>query len=102
MPYPQKTKDGKVAGFIEGTTFWKKVKASKHQLRTPCGWAVDATIFDSLESYGINLIRIIDTETKWIYEATYQTFKDNKKPIERLGYDKQYVLTMPYWTTRNY
>jgi hypothetical protein len=96
MPQPLKSVDGKQAGFITGTTFYKLCKCV-HILHTPYGWAVDAAMFDTFEDLGIDTIIIFNTETGLQYTARYLTFKNEKRTVERSGFGKQYALTMPFW-----
>lgn len=98
MPQPLKSVDGKTAGFIKGKVFFKKVKASIHQLRTPAGYAIDAKIYDSLYNLGIEQIRLYETEQGVVYASTLNNFQIHRVPIERHTYGKQWVLALKFWT----
>lgn len=40
--------DGKVAGQLQGDVFIKPVVGSRHMLRTPRAWAIDAELYDEI------------------------------------------------------
>jgi hypothetical protein len=87
---------GKVIGVIEGNTFTKSVHGSKHQVRSPPAWAIDADIFDNEIQPNCTQILIVDRETNKRYRTSVDTFDNKKKEIER-GYGKQYLLTLNHW-----
>jgi hypothetical protein len=98
MPQPLKSVDGKTAGFIKGKIFFKKVKASIHQLRTPAGYAIDAVIYESLYNLGIEEIRLYETEHGNTYVSSLNNYQIHRFLIERHNYGKQWGLAMKFWT----
>ena len=96
----QRGKDGKklIAGYLDGKIFRKTVEYSKHHLKTPSGWAIDAEVFDLLPRYGALVIQVLDRETSKLYAVKVATFRENMVPvvIER-GCGKQYALADSFW-----
>lgn len=91
-----RTKKGAMAGRIEDKIFIKEVYGSKHMLRNPMAWSIDADIFDSVISPNCFLIHVIDRETQKRYKVSVDTFRQNKGILNR-GYGKQYFLDMAFW-----
>jgi hypothetical protein len=90
---------GKVIGIIEGNTFTKSVRGSKHQLKHPPAWAIDADIFERDIKPSCTQIQIIDKETGKKYQVAVSIFDRHKGNINR-GHGKQYYLPLPYWESR--
>lgn len=91
-----KMEDGKVIGRLEGDTFIKPVVGSKHRLRTPPAWAIDATAFDEQIKPSAKKIVVLDKETGMKYHASVQTFDKLKGELDR-GFGKQYFLLLNHW-----
>lgn len=89
---------GSVVGRIENRTFIKDVYGSKHMLREPIAWSIDANIFDKVIAPNCFSIHIIDRETGAKYVVGVKTFHENKQVLDR-GYGKQYYLELIYWQT---
>lgn len=87
---------GRVVGQIEGDTFLKTVRASKHMLRKPLGWAFDARIFDRTITPFVRRLVIRDVETGKQYETSLKNFLEHKKEFDR-GHGRQYYLTLDSW-----
>jgi len=87
--------DGRVAGRVENGIFVKSVRGSKHMLKTPRAWAVDAEAYDSIRR-DINMIVIEDQECGLKYRATPDTFDAFKGLLDR-GFGRQYFLPLARW-----
>jgi hypothetical protein len=88
--------DGRVVGEIDGNTFFKSVHASKHQLKSPPAWSIDADIFDKEIKPDCTQILIKDQETGNQYQCSIETFDQFKRNLDR-GYGHQYYLTIDRW-----
>ena len=94
---PIHSTDGKnVVGHATGDTFTKPVKASKHMLRRPRGWAMDAGTLPELAALRVACIKITDTESGTTYTVSLATFEQYGVPFNR-GYGPQVVLPLGYW-----
>ena len=91
-----RTKSGRQAGRIENRIFIKELYGSKHMLRCPIAWAIDADIFDSVISNLCDFIHVIDRENGKRYAVSVKTFREFKGVLDR-GYGKQYYLDLVYW-----
>jgi hypothetical protein len=87
--------NGKVAGRVEDGVFVKPVRGSKHMLRIPRAWAVDAEAYDSIRP-NINLIVVQDEESGFSYRATPETFDAFRGSLDR-GFGRQYFLPLERW-----
>ena len=65
--------DGTVVGRLEDGAFIKAVVGSRHMLRTPRAWAIDAELYDEIRP-SIDRIVIEDKETNSRYYATREIF----------------------------
>jgi hypothetical protein len=88
--------DDKIVGTIENNTFTKSVTASKHQLRRPPAWAIDAQAFDEQIKLQADEIVIFDKESGIKYHTLVETFDHLKRQLNR-GFGKQYFLTLNHW-----
>ncbi len=89
--------EGKVIGQIQGDKFVKPVVGSKHRLRCPPAWAIDARAFDEQIKPSASMIIIEDRETQQHYHASVATFDKLKGEFDR-GFGRQYYLTLTHWT----
>ena len=80
--------DNKIVGFIENNRFIKEVKGSKHKLRHPQAWAIDADVFDSEISPSATQILIIDKGTSHEYHCSTDTFIRHAFKLNR-GFGEQ-------------
>lgn len=92
--------NGKVIGWLEVDTFYKSVAGSRHKLRKPSAWAIDAEAFDREVMPIANKIVIIDKETDIEYHTSVDTFNRFKGELDR-GFGKQYYLTLAHWQTKD-
>ena len=88
---------GKVIGYLEGDTFIKPVIGSKHRLRCPPAWAIDAEAFDREVQLHATEIVVIDKETGTNFYATVDAFNRLKGELDR-GFGRQYYLTLNHWS----
>ena len=92
--------NGKVIGVLEGRRFTKTVVGSRHKLRQPEAWAVDAGAFDTEISSHANEIVVVDREAQIEYRVPTSVFIEHSGEMDR-GYGRQYFLTLPYWRAVN-
>jgi len=90
---------GKVIGYLRDHTFTKSVIGSKHQLRCPPAWAIDAEAFDREIKCNATKIVVIDKETGKEYYCPVERFDKLKGELDR-GFGRQYYLTLPHWEVR--
>jgi len=93
---PVKLPDGRVIGWLEGKTFTKPVCGSKHRLRQPPAWAIDADAFDQQVKPQAKEIVIWDGESDTKYRASIENFDQHKGEFDR-GFGRQYFLVLPRW-----
>lgn len=98
---PQKHKKvlkvgNKVVGYLEDNRFIKSVIGSKHQLRSPAAWAIDAEVFDGDIKPNATEIVVIDKETRIKYRTSVDSFDRLKGELDR-GFGRQYFLTLTHW-----
>jgi hypothetical protein len=76
-------------------TLIKKVNGSKHKMKVPPAWALDAV---SLNSFGSRLkaINLLDQETGLNWATSIENFRAHAFDFNR-GYGKQYALPLKYW-----
>lgn len=87
---------GKIVGRVENRIFIKEVFGTKHMLRQPMAWALDADIFDRVIVPNCLSIHIIDKETGTRYVAGVKTFLEHRQVLSR-GFGKQYFLELVHW-----
>jgi hypothetical protein len=86
-------------GYFNGDRFIKPVIGSKHKLKYPPAWAIDAYAFDNEIEPNTTEIVIQNKETGTEYYASAEHFKGHKGVLDR-GFGKQYFLTLNYWEER--
>jgi len=89
----------KIVGHLEGNRFIKTVIGSKHRLRRPPAWAIDAEAFDTEVKPNATEIVVLDRETDTEYHCTVETFDRLKGELDR-GFGRQYFLTLNHWEVR--
>ena len=95
---PVNLSDGRTIGWLEGDTFVKPVSGSKHRLRQPPAWAVDAEAFDQQVKSQAEEIVIWDRESDTKYRASIEDFDQHKGEFDR-GFGRQYFLPLARWKT---
>lgn len=89
----------KTIGYFDGDRFIKPVIGSKHRLKYPPAWAIDAHAFDSEVMLHATEIVIQDKESGLEYHASVETFDRLKGELDR-GFGRQYFLTLNHWQER--
>ncbi|MBT4512822.1 MAG: hypothetical protein HOC20_11520 [Chloroflexi bacterium] len=88
--------DGKIIGRIDGNVLRKRIRGSKHILRTPKAIAIDANAFDREIAPTCKNIEVHDTESNEVYTSTIDNFSQYKMTLDR-GHGRQYALPLRYW-----
>lgn len=91
-----KLPNGKIVGRFQENKFIKEVRGSKHKLKYPLAWAIDAEVFDNEIKPNATEILVIDKETDTKYRAPVDTFDRLKGEFDR-GWGRQYFLRLDYW-----
>lgn len=94
---PVRAVSGEIIGTIEGDTFTKRVKASRHMLRQPPAWALDDAVLRDLAGQGVARIVYVDTESGRVYRTTVDTFTGKGRLFNR-GYGAQVFLPLGHWS----
>ncbi len=89
-------RQGLIVGQVENRIFIKRVYGSKHMLRQPMAWSIDADIFDRVIVPNCYSIHIVDRETGTTYITDVKSFTKNKQTLDR-GHGKQYFLELIHW-----
>ena len=89
----------KTIGYLSRDRFIKPVIGSKHRLKCPPAWAIDAQVFDSEVMLYATEIVIKDKETGNEYHASVDKFNRLKGELDR-GFGRQYFLTLNHWEER--
>lgn len=89
----------KVVGYLKEGRFIKSVIGSKHRLRCPTAWAIDAETFDTEIKPCVAQIMVIDRETGLEYYCSVELFGRLKGELDR-GFGRQYFLTLNHWEVR--
>lgn len=84
-------------GTLTDRLFWKNVRGSRHMLRSPKGWAIEADIFDTIIAHMAWAIEVTDLETNIVYTVDVNTFFTHMRKIHRGSFGPQYVLELEYW-----
>jgi len=89
----------KTIGYFTENKFIKPVIGSKHQLKYPPAWAIDAWAFDNEVKPNVSEIVIQDKESGAEYHASIEAFDRLKGELDR-GFGRQYFLTLNHWEER--
>lgn len=95
-PQYLRSTDNRIAGALVDGWLRKIVQASKHMLRSPRGWAIDAHALATARSAGALGLRIEDTESGRVYLADWDTLDAHGYTFDR-GYGRQIALPLRYW-----
>ena len=93
---PARRPQGPAHGRMVGDCWQKTVCASKHLLRVPKGWAMDAADLDAAQAVGARLVHLHDLETLRHYWATPATIRARGFVLER-GAGRQIALPLEHW-----
>lgn len=94
------TVGGRIIGEVRNGVFVKHVRGSIHFLRKPEAIALDANSLKQAEMAGARSVKIIDTETKKVYQALIGTIRKKGIPIDR-GHGAQIALPINDWNRGN-
>jgi len=87
---------GQIVGRVTGDRFIKRLKGSRHMLREPRGWALDADSLSDAERFGAREVAIIDVETDITYSATVERIRAKGFKFDR-GFGLQIALPLRHW-----
>ena len=90
---------GRIVGKVNGFKFVKRVRASKHMLREPKGWALDLESLVAAERLGAREVEIEDTESGAIYTASFERIRSKGFRFDR-GHGQQICLPLQFWSVR--
>jgi len=93
---PIRAADGRIVGWLKKDTLGKNVKASRHMLQKPRGWAWDVSILDEAERQGVTQTEIHDQETNRVYRAPLEAFRRHGVKLNR-GFGLQICLPIMFW-----
>lgn len=91
---------GRVVGQVEGRTFRKTVRGSKHRLRRPPAWALDVASLDEAEALGARFVEIHDVESDLLYRASIADIRQWGFVLDR-GHGLQIALRLEFWATKD-
>jgi hypothetical protein len=74
----------------------KIVQGSRHMLRSPRGWAIDAHALATARAAGAVGVRVEDTESGRVYLATWAALDAHGYTFDR-GHGRQIALPLRYW-----
>ncbi len=87
---------GKVVGTVENSMFRKRLRGSKHLLRTPRGWALDVQSLHDAEEMGATSVEITDQESGKVYTSSIPQIRTKGVQFDR-GFGLQIVLPLHFW-----
>ena len=91
-----KDERGRVTGAVVNGRFYRRVQGSKHMLRSPRAWTVNAAALSIARTLGAVGVTIEDEETGKVYAADLVTIDAHGYRFNR-GWDEQIALPLPYW-----
>jgi len=86
-------------GVVEGDTFKRRAKGSRHMLRNPRGWAFAIETLAELERRGVKVVEVEDVETGVHYSAGLAQVWSLGRDIN-YGYGQQKCLPLSCWKTQ--
>lgn len=93
-----RTDDGVVVAHLVDGILIKKVRESRHMLRSPRAWAFDKSIIETANKHGAKYIRIEAGDTGKTYTVTMKRFIEKAMPLRR-GFNSQLALVLKFWDT---
>ncbi len=88
---------GRYVGKVDGDTFKKSIKGSKHILRTPRAIALSVESLAQAEQAGAQKIEVKDKESGLVYSCTVTHFRQYAFDLQRGGYESQKALCLSSW-----
>jgi hypothetical protein len=91
---------GKVVAHFddENKTLIRRLRGSKHLLRSPQAICFDASIIEQAQYLGCQSIEVKDIETNIVYRVQFTDFKEKAISINR-GFGSQLALPLTYWAS---
>ena len=86
-----------IVGRVLGDRFCKRVRAGKHMLREPRGWAIDVQSLTDAERLGAREVEIRDSESNVTYTASVERIRSKGLRFDR-GFGQQVCLPLQHWT----
>ena len=93
-----RTDDGVVVAHLVNGILVKKVRESRHMLRSPKAWSFDKSIILTAQKHGARTIRVEAGDTGKVYEVSMKRFMEKAMPIRR-GFNSQLALVLKFWDT---
>jgi len=90
---------GKTIGYLRDSTFFKPVSGSRHRLRCPPAWAIDAEAFDTQVKPNATEFVVLDRESGLEYHCSIETFDRLKRVLDR-GFGRQYYCVLTKFEVR--
>jgi len=94
--HPIKLDNERTIGEIDGDTFVKSVCESRHMLKCPRAWAIQAEPFDEQVKPFVKWLVIEGKETGKRWKTSIEYFDTYKKSMDR-GFGLQYYLVLSRW-----
>lgn len=91
------TVEGKIAGYIRGDSFHKRVIGSKHQLRKLPAWSISKAAFCEQILPNTQQLIVEDIEVGVAYHCSTELFARHCFEIQRGSFEPQLALTLNYW-----
>jgi hypothetical protein len=87
---------GELVARLSGKTLRKRARGSIHMLRQPLAWAFDVSILEAARQDGAQVVEVVDTESRKIYQAPLVAFFLHGTHIDR-GFGQQLALPLAFW-----
>jgi len=91
-----KDRYGRVVGHVRDGVFRKKVRGSKHKLRSPEGWALGVETIGQAKDAGATVVHIQDLDANQTWVAPLELFNVKGFAFDR-GHGTQMALAIEYW-----
>jgi len=88
--------DNRIAGALVDGWLRKIVQGSRHMLRSPRAWAIDAGALATARAAGALGVRVEDTESGRVYLADWAALDAHGYTFDR-GHGRQIALPLRYW-----
>ena len=88
----------RLVGVVSGGKFRKRIKFSKHALRTPPALALSVESLRRAVEVSADGIEITDKESGRVYSCSLEHFNRYSWPTQRGGFEPQRALALDRWT----
>jgi hypothetical protein len=85
-----------IVGRVRGNVFSKRLRSSRHLLRLPRAWALDARSLRDAETAGAKFVEIQDRDTGQTYSASTARIRERGFTVDR-GHGRQIALLLEEW-----